>query len=188
MSFLKHWLPNEMSFAIFFFPQWLICLQRDPFWICRKGLMFHESGEESLEQGHVGVEILGLGGCGISSVVLLPPTPPRKLLASFLPLIPVHRPFSAGSRDRALCAKSIICLNTWGSLSLPSPLACPQGGCPGMWNVSNTQHTESSFGFSKTFHFPGNMNPIVGYFPSPTVAPTPGSISEPSKPCLSWEG
>ena len=38
--------------------------------------MFHESGEESLEQGHVGVEILGLGGCGISSVVLLPPTPP----------------------------------------------------------------------------------------------------------------
>lgn len=74
--------------------------------------MFHESGEESLEQGHVGVEILGLGGCGISSVVLLPPTPPHKLLASFLPLIPVHRPFSAGSRDRALCAKSIICLNT----------------------------------------------------------------------------
>lgn len=74
--------------------------------------MFHESGEESLVQGHAGVAVLRLGGCGISSVVLLPPTPPRRLLASFLPLVPLHRPLSAGSRDRALCAKSIICLNT----------------------------------------------------------------------------
>lgn len=38
--------------------------------------MFHESGEESLEQGHAGVGVLGLGGCGISSVVLLSPLPP----------------------------------------------------------------------------------------------------------------
>lgn len=57
--------------------------------------MFHESGEESLEQGHVGVAVLGLGGCGISSVVLLLPLPP---VGCWHLLIPLHRPLSAETK------------------------------------------------------------------------------------------
>lgn len=90
--------------------------------------MFRTSGEKSLEQGERCVGVLGLGG-----VLDLEggPVPPAHLHPagcqhlSFTSLHLAHRPFSAGSRGLAPCAKSIICLNALGNLSLPPPPACP---------------------------------------------------------------
>lgn len=80
--------------------------------------MFHESGEESLGQGKASVGVLGLGASG----VLHPnPYPTGCQHLSFASSHFTHRPFSAGSRSLASCAKSIFCLNALGNLSLSQP-------------------------------------------------------------------
>lgn len=81
--------------------------------------MFHESGEESLEQGHAGVGVLGLGGCGISSVVLLSPLPPVGFWHLSFPSSTSQAAFSREQRP------STVCKTNYLSEHLRQPLPAP---------------------------------------------------------------
>lgn len=154
----------QMKWVLLFFsPRWLICLQRAPFWICRKGLMFHESG-------HGGCRWNRVKGCGCSwfrrvwlwSVVphLQPHPTLQAVNRSLIWLHSTPRHFSRELRPSVLCKINDLS-ECFRQPFLPS---LPVRGCPDI-NVKNTQHIEPGYG-SLSSPSPGNMNLIIGYFPS----------------------
>lgn len=125
--------------------------------------MFHESGHGGCCGTQVkGVDVLGLGGSGFGVWSRTSnPIPPCRLPASSSSDSTPHPGISAGSWDSVSCAKSMICLECFRQPFLPS---LPVRGCPDI-NVKNTQHTEPGNGSLRS-PSPGNMNLIIGYFPS----------------------